>query len=290
MHSNPQKATESRGFTLIELLVVIAIIAILAAILFPVFAQAKLAAKKAVDISNEKQIALGAIMYANDYDDKVPIVSNFVAIPGSSGVYARHFWWYDLQVNYNTSPITTTYEDGGLLYPYMKNVQIQASPGVNQINPFGPNIPAQNIAENSYLPGTPLSSFDAPASTIMLADAGAVYSNNGGYANYSEPSFTSLCFVSGGKLRCPVPMMQGRWSNGICNLAWSDGHVKSKPITPLGYYTKEAAYPAYVAALMQYNEGWVAPPGVTLQSDPLMACYYAPTTTATLTRPSNCPN
>src|SRR6185503_9171096 len=55
--------------TLIELLVVIAIIAILAAILFPVFAQAKEAAKKTSCLSNLKQIALGTIMYAGDYDD-----------------------------------------------------------------------------------------------------------------------------------------------------------------------------------------------------------------------------
>ncbi len=61
------------GFTLIELLVVIAIIAILAAILFPVFAQAKLAAKKTASLSNVKQIALGAQMYANDNDDVVPL-------------------------------------------------------------------------------------------------------------------------------------------------------------------------------------------------------------------------
>ncbi|HEY3782283.1 MAG TPA: prepilin-type N-terminal cleavage/methylation domain-containing protein [Fimbriimonadaceae bacterium] len=64
------------GFTLIELLVVIAIIAILAAILFPVFAQAKAAAKKTAALSNVKQITLGAIMYANDYDDNtVPYYS-----------------------------------------------------------------------------------------------------------------------------------------------------------------------------------------------------------------------
>jgi len=61
-----------RAFTLIELLVVIAIIAILAAILFPVFAQAKLAAKKTVAISNQKQIGLSIIMYCNDYDDTYP--------------------------------------------------------------------------------------------------------------------------------------------------------------------------------------------------------------------------
>jgi prepilin-type N-terminal cleavage/methylation domain-containing protein len=60
------------AFTLIELLVVIAIIAILAAILFPVFAQAKMAAKKTSDLSNVKQIALGVMMYGNDYDDTYP--------------------------------------------------------------------------------------------------------------------------------------------------------------------------------------------------------------------------
>jgi len=66
------KSQRRLGFTLIELLVVIAIIAILAAILFPVFAQAKLAAKKTVDLSNVKQIGLTFFMYGNDYDDYLP--------------------------------------------------------------------------------------------------------------------------------------------------------------------------------------------------------------------------
>lgn len=65
------KRTAKSGFTLIELLVVIAIIAILAAILFPVFAQAKAAAKASACLSNTKQIALGGLMYSNDYDDQV---------------------------------------------------------------------------------------------------------------------------------------------------------------------------------------------------------------------------
>ncbi|UCH33159.1 MAG: DUF1559 domain-containing protein [Armatimonadota bacterium] len=63
---------KNRGFTLIELLVVIAIIAILAAILFPVFARAREAARKATCISNVKQITLACIMYAQDYDEVLP--------------------------------------------------------------------------------------------------------------------------------------------------------------------------------------------------------------------------
>ena len=66
-----------KAFTLIELLVVIAIIAILAAILFPVFAQAKAAAKKSVTLSNIKQIGTAAYMYANDYDDSLGDVPVF---------------------------------------------------------------------------------------------------------------------------------------------------------------------------------------------------------------------
>ncbi|AIE84652.1 prepilin-type N-terminal cleavage/methylation domain-containing protein [Fimbriimonas ginsengisoli] len=66
--------TARRAFTLIELLVVIAIIAILAAILFPVFAQAKQAAKRTATLSNLKQDALANVMYANDFDDTLVLV------------------------------------------------------------------------------------------------------------------------------------------------------------------------------------------------------------------------
>jgi prepilin-type N-terminal cleavage/methylation domain-containing protein len=69
--SNHNSPSLKRGFTLIELLVVIAIIAILAAILFPVFAQAKMAAKRTATISNLKQNVIANTMYANDYDDTV---------------------------------------------------------------------------------------------------------------------------------------------------------------------------------------------------------------------------
>jgi prepilin-type N-terminal cleavage/methylation domain-containing protein len=65
----------SSGFTLIELLVVIAIIAILAAILFPVFAQARAQARKTTCVSNTKQLGLAVLMYTQDYDETFPLVA-----------------------------------------------------------------------------------------------------------------------------------------------------------------------------------------------------------------------
>lgn len=75
------------GFTLIELLVVIAIIAILAAILFPVFAQAREAARKATCVSNMKQIGLGLLMYAGDYDETLPWAASNITT-------SENFAWY----------------------------------------------------------------------------------------------------------------------------------------------------------------------------------------------------
>ncbi len=73
IHSISNSKTRPQGFTLIELLVVIAIIAILAAILFPVFARARENARRASCQSNLKQIGLGIIQYAQDYDDHFPL-------------------------------------------------------------------------------------------------------------------------------------------------------------------------------------------------------------------------
>lgn len=122
--------TRMRGFTLIELLVVIAIIAILAAILFPVFAQAKEAAKKTSSISNNKQLTLAALQYMNDSDDHFMIAawSNTLNVHGA---------------NPDSLPQL-------MMFPYMKNQQIMIDPldpastkereypDNTVINPFGP--------------------------------------------------------------------------------------------------------------------------------------------------------
>lgn len=99
-----------RGFTLIELLVVIAIIAILAAILFPVFAQAKLQAKKASSLSNIKQNALANLMYTNDYDDVFDVgATGCWFYPGVPNVQPGGGWSWDI-------------------FPYEKNLQILLDP------------------------------------------------------------------------------------------------------------------------------------------------------------------
>jgi prepilin-type N-terminal cleavage/methylation domain-containing protein len=84
---------KKRAFTLIELLVVIAIIAILAAILFPVFAQAKAAAKKTAELSNAKQLALGVIMYEADYDDVFPLTFTKTQANVADGLTATTYTW-----------------------------------------------------------------------------------------------------------------------------------------------------------------------------------------------------
>src|SRR5688572_12801376 len=80
--SNSTRKTALRGFTLIELLVVIAIIAILAAILFPVFARARENARRASCQSNLKQVGLGLLQYSQDYDERFPILYyNVMPVP-----------------------------------------------------------------------------------------------------------------------------------------------------------------------------------------------------------------
>src|SRR5436309_11005749 len=125
-----------RAFTLIELLVVIAIIAILAAILFPVFAQAREKARTTTCLSNLKQVGLGMQLYAQDYDEKLP----------ASGVYG------------NQHPLYAQY--GWALWvkwidPYTKNKGIYACPSGPQTGGqavFGPATDRYicNLGYNEY--------------------------------------------------------------------------------------------------------------------------------------------
>jgi prepilin-type N-terminal cleavage/methylation domain-containing protein/prepilin-type processing-associated H-X9-DG protein len=108
------------GFTLIELLVVIAIIAILAAILFPVFAQAKAAAKKTACLSNTKQIGIGLYMYLTDFDDALPMANYPNPTAGYTGPYT-HFAWMN-------GPGISSLVWADLVQPYTKNYDIFSCP------------------------------------------------------------------------------------------------------------------------------------------------------------------
>jgi prepilin-type N-terminal cleavage/methylation domain-containing protein/prepilin-type processing-associated H-X9-DG protein len=103
-----------RAFTLIELLVVIAIIAILAAILFPVFAQAKEAAKKTTDLSNSKNQAVAIIMYGSDYDDMFP--RTWYKRPGAA------VWGWNTPFTWREA-----------VHPYIKSGQKSYNDGTNNV-------------------------------------------------------------------------------------------------------------------------------------------------------------
>ena len=102
------------AFTLIELLVVIAIIAILAAILFPVFARAREKARQTSCLSNIKQIVLAFMMYAEDYDETMPM-----------GVYPDWTTYWDTKVDWGGNVIGDK-----LITPYTKNQQLAACPSM----------------------------------------------------------------------------------------------------------------------------------------------------------------
>ena len=105
---------KSRAFTLIELLVVIAIIAILAAILFPVFAQAREKARQTACISNQKQIGLGLTQYVQDYDEAFP------------------FNWSGAAFNISRlNPAPSSYKWMDAIFPYVKNEQVFTCPSDN---------------------------------------------------------------------------------------------------------------------------------------------------------------
>ena len=125
-----------RGFTLIELLVVIAIIAILAAILFPVFAQAKVAAKKIVSLSNMKQLNLASIMYQSDFDDNFGTKVRVGFGPAQGG---------------GDPEVAMSFDK--LIQPYTKSYQIWTSPTDTRAKfstPFGLGRRSYALASNVF--------------------------------------------------------------------------------------------------------------------------------------------
>ncbi|MBC7808384.1 MAG: prepilin-type N-terminal cleavage/methylation domain-containing protein [Akkermansiaceae bacterium] len=122
MNFSPKRNAPTKAFTLIELLVVIAIIAILAAILFPVFAQAREKARQTSCLSNQKQSGLGFLMYVQDYDEQFPAVG-----PGT-GINDPNIFVTDIYGKKQTGDWLEIRFCTALLLPYTKNTQIYFCP------------------------------------------------------------------------------------------------------------------------------------------------------------------
>ena len=200
-----------RAFTLIELLVVIAIIAILAAILFPVFAKAREKARQTSCSSNLKQICTAWLMYAQDYDE--------MACPAYyySSDYSQEYAW-DYHIDWNTG---TAYD--GLLTPYTKSGQLNKCPSFNG-DTWGR--PTSGYAYNSpYIGGdswlgtapTSLGSLGSPAETAVFADA--AYGTPASGCQYLRAPSDSLYSYGTAHFR----------HSGTANVAYADGHVKASP-------------------------------------------------------------
>src|SRR5438309_153039 len=171
-----RKQSAATGFTLIELLVVIAIIAILAAILFPVFAQAREMARKASCQSNLKQLGTGMTMYVQDYDETYPA-------PGGPGAYgAGNFYVFPPTANTPTpSPTSLRWQLWGqTLQPYIKNYGVFQCPSVTP-TPLASTagwspLQANGYVYNKLLAWRGLASVPAPATIFLVTEA---YGNQG---------------------------------------------------------------------------------------------------------------
>lgn len=251
-----------RAFTLIELLVVIAIIAILAAILFPVFAQAKLAAKKTASISNMKQIALGSQMYLQDYDDvlvplrwfnpydtTLPSANGFYFYPVLLQPYIKNVQLFldandtsdDPTMHYSACPTFGRFDKGGCAYWYLMGAY--PSYGYNRRYL---NTSSVGVFGTTAYAGVSATSLANVAQTVMLAEASGkdvvspgepIVRNAVGYHRIDAPSFwlpASQADPNAVGLDARTQgQLWGRYDSKKVIVNWLDGHTKYTPINAL---------------------------------------------------------
>jgi len=202
-----EKISKIKGFTLIELLVVIAIIAILAAILFPVFAQAREKARQSTCLSNTKQIGLGLYMYADDYDETFPQNgpyggdgeggASYILTMVDPYIKNKKVWQCPSSTKYNNTSYCTNYMFNGALFGYC--------PG------FGTNAP------NMLAPAANIGKIGVPAEIILTHERKAQYPNS---------SNRPIAYNAIGCVRVwDVLIDKGVHNEGV-NLSFADGHAK----------------------------------------------------------------
>lgn len=253
-----------KAFTLIELLVVIAIIAILAAILFPVFAQAKQAAKKAADISNQKQVSLAIIQYQTDTDDLYPLAWGRNPSNGWPWNYNQYFP-HDYPAGAGTDGsyairiMSSPNAWANSTQPYAKNIGVWDTPGAPLVSAGGASNAlvgkkkgASGLTYNGLLHSYNASGVAQPADIILVWTGrgngdtdGAVLSNPALICNqvnvgcsYVPGIFSSTgalisCGPGGGanngETSAEFTLSGSIWvySKGV-NTAFCDGHVKHR--------------------------------------------------------------
>lgn len=259
--ARPRRKTfldESVGFTLIELLVVIAIISILAAILFPVFAQARAKARQITDINNLKQIGLAYLQYAQDYDE---CVVPYAVRSNTASTLNNRYWfgasWAGTTAPYNAPPYSDApcpsaacnlYFDvnDGLLTPYTKNAGILDDAQAADLPPAftnwrnGHQVPGYAVYpvlfpdfRSTTAPNvTTMADIQETASTVLLVD-GAFYntfSKTLGKTIFLNPPFDVKNNQDNGPTGFSV-RAHARHAGEVANVLWADGHVKSlKPV------------------------------------------------------------
>ena len=191
------------GFTLIELLVVIAIISILAAILFPVFQKVREKARQAACSSNEKQLALGVLMYAQDSDEYLP----------------------------PTQAADTTLWPA-LVNTYVRNDQVRVCPDDSgAMNSYGLNeLTFVDLTDPQHPPIPILAAFQTPSDTVMLGEVGTgtVGTTPANLADLSTPRQNAYKLtVPDVGINDPADARPSARHTERTNVAWMDGHVKA---------------------------------------------------------------
>lgn len=215
-------ARKSGAFTLIELLVVIAIIAILASILFPVFARARENARRTSCLSNLRQLGLAAMQYTQDYDEMLPVSFYKMDPP----------YVYPDGVTWNTGYLYWPQ----LFYPYAKSVNVYYCPSApSQSNPRRLNYGANElvIINDTTPPINPLkvAAIVTPATTYMFMDASDIRIGNSVAKTPSKPYYLPGMGDAGGDCSSitnspdNADCQSGRHFGGV-NMAFADGHVK----------------------------------------------------------------